>query len=111
MKIVRVYFHSMALAATNPNSTRWRRLPVFLPLQLVRIDPAVVIGVVQAGRGRFVENDGGSRMQLQRGSGADGGQGAFDHVFDGTDFRRAKREQQAAAGVKNGADAHRDGML
>src|SRR5688572_11931844 len=57
-----------------PQRDAWRaqpslrhRLPVLLPVQLVRIDPAVVVGVVQAGQGRFIENDRGSWMQLQRG--------------------------------------------
>ena len=70
-----------------------------------------MIRVVEAGGRIFVEDHGGARVELQRGAGANRGERAFDHVFDGADFGGAEGEQQAASRVENGADAHRERVL
>ena len=46
-------------------------LLVLLPIELVLVDPAVVVGVAQAGGGVLVEDDRGARVHLQGRAGAD----------------------------------------
>jgi hypothetical protein len=50
-------------------------------------------------------------VKLEGGAGADRGERALDHVFDGADLGGAEGEEQAAAGVEDGADAHRERVL
>ena len=86
-------------------------LSVALPGEFVAVDPAVVVGVVEAGGRVFVEDDRGARVELERGAGADRGQRTLDHVFDGADFGGTEGEEEAAAGIEDGADTHGEGML
>ena len=68
-------------------------LSVPLPVEFMAVDPPIVVGVMETGGRSFVENYGRSRMKLKRGTGANRGEGTFDHVLDGADFRGAKSKQ------------------
>src|SRR5437879_5268497 len=61
---------------------RAKRSVVALPGELVAVDPAVVIGETQTRGGRFVDDDGRARVQLQRGAGANRAERALDHLLD-----------------------------
>ncbi len=81
---------------------------VALPVEFVAVDPAVMICVVETGGRIFVEDHRGAGVKLESGTGTNCGERTFDHVFDGADFRGTEREEQAAARIKDGADAHRE---
>ena len=82
-----------------------------MPVELVAIDPAIVVGVVETGGRILVEDHRGAGVKLKSGAGADRSQRSFDHVFDGADFGWAESKEEATAGIENGADAHREGVF
>ena len=69
----------------------------------------VVIALGELGGGGIVDDEGDVGMELQRGGGDRGGDGAFDGFGDGGGFGCAGGQQQDLARFEDGADAHGDG--
>ena len=82
-----------------------------LPVEFVLVDPAVMIGVTQAGGRILIEDHGCAGVQLEGGPGADGGEWTLDHVLDGANLGRPECEQEDSARVEDGADAHGESVL
>ncbi len=62
-------------------------------------------------RGRLVENQRGIMMLLQK-AGSDGfGWSVLRGLLDNRSFALAESQHVDAAGIQNGADAHRDGLI